>query len=463
MNKIKIAQKWEFTGVKILKLTNDMAPLSIVGTDEAEIELTGEISMAKQSEDFDWEDYISVDFSEGELKLDLNEVPAQSKGRSDSQLMLKVPADIFLKIDLENFPLNLKNMQSKMRIDNENAPLSISMCNGDKHVESINGPVRIMDSKGSLYAKLENGPFTAEQVGGAGIHIESENGPLKLRQAAFSKVKIVTENGPIYYETLPIEGGDFSFSTENGIVHLALPLNFGFKLEAKSESGRFKSKLDAEVIKDDDAFRVEHIYEGEEPTKIKIDTENGLIKLSSDSQLDINYIKDRLEQLKVTLRNVNTAEELEKATAKLNKMTDYLHRSAQSINEEKIKNKVTEAIDKMNNTVKDFSLDKTRTVVIGKIENLSSEIYDGIREGLKNAKAEFDGLRYEHLNKDSLKDYIHKVVNSPLIKPYLGAEKKKAEKEEIAERSRLKILDMLEKGKITSEEAEKLLKAISKE
>ncbi|MDI3503661.1 MAG: hypothetical protein PWP64_597, partial [Candidatus Cloacimonadota bacterium] len=141
----------------------------------------------------------------------------------------------------------------------------------------------------------------------------------------------------------------------------------------------------------------------------------------------------------------------------------YLHRSAQSINEEKIKNKVTEAIDKMNNTVKDFSLDKTRTVVIGKIENLSSEIYDGIREGLKNAKAEFDGLRYEHLNKDSLKDYIHKVVNSPLIKPYLGAEKKKAEKEEIAERSRLKILDMLEKGKITSEEAEKLLKAISKE
>lgn len=463
MNKIKIAQKWEFTGVKILKLTNDMAPLSIVGTDEAEIELTGEISMAKQSEDFDWEDYISVDFSEGELKLDLNEVPAQSKGRSDSQLMLKVPADIFLKIDLENFPLSLKNMQSKMRIDNENAPLSISMCNGDKHVESINGPVRIMDSKGSLYAKLENGPFTAEQVGGAGIHIESENGPLKLRQAAFSKVKIVTENGPIYYETLPIEGGDFSFSTENGIVHLALPLNFGFKLEAKSESGRFKSKLDAEVIKDDDAFRVEHIYEGEEPTKIKIDTENGLIKLSSDSQLDINFIKDRLEQLKVTLRNVNTAEELEKATAKLNKMTDYLHRSAQSINEEKIKNKVTEAIDKMNNTVKDFSLDKTRTVVIGKIENLSSEIYDGIREGLKNAKAEFDGLRYEHLNKDSLKDYIHKVVNSPLIKPYLGAEKKKAEKEEIAERSRLKILDMLEKGKITSEEAEKLLKAISKE
>jgi hypothetical protein len=55
------------------------------------------------------------------------------------------------------------------------------------------------------------------------------------------------------------------------------------------------------------------------------------------------------------------------------------------------------------------------------------------------------------------------VVNSPLIKPYLGAEKKRQETEEIAERSRLRILDMLESGKITSEEAEKLLNAIRKE
>jgi hypothetical protein len=154
---------------------------------------------------------------------------------------------------------------------------------------------------------------------------------------------------------------------------------------------------------------------------------------------------------------------LEKATDKLNQMVDYLHRAAQSINEEKIKTKVIEAIENMKDMARDFDLDTTKTVIIGKIEGLSSEIYDGIKEGMRNVKAEFDDLKYEHLNSDSLKEYINKVVNSPLIKPYLGAEKKKAEKEEIAERSRLKILDMLESGKITSEEAEKLLKAIGKE
>jgi hypothetical protein len=46
------------------------------------------------------------------------------------------------------------------------------------------------------------------------------------------------------------------------------------------------------------------------------------------------------------------------------------------------------------------------------------------------------------------------VIDSPLIKPYLGGELKAKEKEDIADKSRLKILDMLESGKITSEEAE---------
>ena len=44
-----------------------------------------------------------------------------------------------------------------------------------------------------------------------------------------------------------------------------------------------------------------------------------------------------------------------------------------------------------------------------------------------------------------------------------AAEKKRQESEEIADRSRLKILDMLEAGKITSEEAERLLNAIRKD
>jgi len=305
--------------------------------------------------------------------------------------------------------------------------------------------------------------LVAEDITGDGLHVESENGPIKLRLASFKNVQLSTENGPIYYETQPVTGGDFNFTTENGIVHLVLPLRFSFKLSAQSESGRFKSNLDAEVIKDDDTLRIENIFDDEEPTMISINTENGLIKLSSDGHINLDYIKTKMEQIKEALMSVKNKEELDKALDKLNSMMDYLLHSVQSINEDKIRAKVTQAINNMKDMVKDYDFKDAGSVLIGKVDRLSSEIYAGIKEGLRNVKAEFDGFKYEHLNADSLKDYINKVVNSPLIKPYLSSEKKLRESEEIANRSRLKILDMLEAGKITSEEAERLLKAIGKE
>jgi DUF4097 and DUF4098 domain-containing protein YvlB len=463
MMKIKIKQNWEFSDLKTLEIENEMAPLAIEANSENNVILEGELSLTQAEEDFDIKDYVRAEFADGKLELRLEEIDAFDHKAKNSTLKLKVPEDVFVKIEIENLPLSMSGLKNNIRIISENAPVSVKNCTGDKHLESENGPVRIHNSAGSIFAKLENGPISAEDICGEGLHLESENGPIKLRLASFSKVDVETENGPIYYETQPVEGGDFKFKTENGIVHLVLPLSFSFSLEAESERGRLKSKLDAEVSHEDNTFRIENVFEGEKPTQIKIETENGLIKLSSDGQININYIKEKLDQLKETLINVNTMEELEKATDKLNQMVDYLHRAAQSINEEKIKTKVIEAIENMKDMARDFDLDTTKTVIIGKIEGLSSEIYDGIKEGMRNVKAEFDDLKYEHLNSDSLKEYINKVVNSPLIKPYLGAEKKKAEKEEIAERSRLKILDMLESGKITSEEAEKLLKAIGKE
>ena len=328
---------------------------------------------------------------------------------------------------------------------------------------TLNGPLRIHNSRGNLFADLENGPISAEDISGESIHIESENGPIKVRLAAFKKVDVESENGPIYYETQPVEGGDFKFKTENGIVHLVLPLAFCFSLKAESERGNLKSKLDAEVIKEEGTFKIENICEGEEITKISIETENGLIKLSSDGHINLDFIRNGFNQLKEAFQNAKTSEEKAKVVEIANKVIASLQKAADSINEEKIKEKVSSAISKLKELSESFDFDETKTMVLGKLEDLGSEIYDGIQSGLKNVKAEFDDLKYEHLNTDSIKDYVMKVVNSPLIKPYLSSERKKMEKEEIAERSRLKILDMLESGKISSEEAEKLLKAIGKE
>ncbi|OQC12603.1 MAG: hypothetical protein BWX72_01932 [Firmicutes bacterium ADurb.Bin080] len=70
-------------------------------------------------------------------------------------------------------------------------------------------------------------------------------------------------------------------------------------------------------------------------------------------------------------------------------------------------------------------------------------------------------FKKHHFHTESLTDYIKKIIDSHQIKSYLGGEHKK--KESSTDLSRMKILEMLEAGKITAEEAERLLKAIGKE
>ena len=463
MKKYAIQKKWANVGLSEIRLDNALAPLVIDDSADDAVLLEGLLNFEADQEDLNIEDYINAELDAGILTLKLDELPVNQRDIKTAQIKLSVPGKVFLNVSTDNFPLSLIGLENNLKISSDNSPVSIKHCRGDLHLESENGPVKLHNIRGNIYARMENGPVVAEDIVGEGLHIESENGPIKLRLASYKTVDLETENGPIHFETQPVEGGNFKFTTENGIVHLVLPLRFSFKLSAETESGRFKSNLDSEVVKDDRTFRIENLYDDDEPTMISINTENGRIKLSSDGHINLDFIKTKLDQLKDSISGANTGNEKEKVNELLGKLIEYLSRATNSINEEKIKSKVNEAIDKMKAATKDIDLEGTKTVVISKVEDLSSEIYDGLKEGLRGVKAEFDGLKYEHLNADSLKEYINKVVNSPLIKPYLSAERKKQEQEEIANRSRLKILDMLEAGKITSEEAERLLKAIHKE
>ncbi len=467
MKKITVSERnWKYDELSKIIITNEMLPLQIESSPDSEIKMEGDLvfEIDVDLEDFDIQDYFEDSYEDGVFSLNLLELPGSQKNFKSLQMKLKIPNGVFLEVYTGNFPLSAVGLINPAKIQTENGPISVANCEGDLHLESENGPVRIRNCEGNLYAKLDNGPISGEDVSGKGISLSSENGPIKMRLASFEQVEIRTENGPIYYETQPVEAAAMSFSTENGIVHLVLPLNYSFSLKAETESGRVKSKLDAEVIKEDNTFRIEQIYsEGDSIAQIEINTENGLIKLSADSFINLDYIKTKLNQIKEALEKVKTGDEKEKVNELVNKVLDYLKKAAGNINEDKIKDKVNEAIAKLKTTIEDMNLEDTTANIKIKVEDVSGEIYDGIKEGLKSMKAEFDGLKYEHLNAESLKDYINKVVNSPLIKPYLSAEKKKAEKEEIAERSRLKILDMLERGKITSEEAERLIKAIGKE
>jgi len=461
MTKQLLQKTWSPENLTKVIVENHMAPIIVSSSADNQVSLEGLLYIDEPDEDFNSEDYISSEITAGVLRIELDEVD-EMDGREarSSQLKLTIPEGVFLEIQTDNYPMNLSGLNNNLKIDSENAPVSVSNCDGDKHIESENGPVRLHNSRGNLFAKLENGPLSAEAITGEGLRLESENGSLKVRLARFPKVDMSTENGAIYYETQPVENGDFKFATENGIVSLVLPVDFDFELTAKTEYGQIKSRLEAPLNYENETYS---LINGNGSNKISIETENGVIKISNDGHLNLGFIKEKMEQLKDALAKANTSEEKEKVMELMNKVIEYLNRAVSSIAEDKVKDKVGAAIIKLKTFGEKFDFDETREKVIVNLEEIGTQIQDGLKEGIKGVKIGLEEMKQKHLHPEHVHEYIRKVMDSPLIKPYLGGELKAREKEDIADKSRLKILEMLESGKITAEEAEKLLKAIGKE
>lgn len=463
MNKLSLQKTWDISAAGKLVIDNDMAPMRIAASTDEKLHLEALVFDSGKDFQVELEQYVQGIIEDGTFKLKLSGLPISWQDSKRAMLIVTVPAGKKLTVKTENHPVSLRGISAEIDVQTENAPLSLSDCSGSFEIESENGPVSLQNLVGDMQIELENAPLSADNIRGDCLKLKSENGPVKMRMAHYPKLQLKAENGAIYYETEYLENGDFELESENGILHLVFPPELPFELTAKSERGRIKSQLESKLNKQDSGvYHIENHLEGKTPTKIRIKTENAPIKLSYDPHAGSGIIKVILDQLKTALSKAHQGEELQVAKDHINRIGAQLNEMASSIKEENIKARVDEAIEKMKETLSEEGLKVAKASVVAKADDLSEQIYENIKDNLKLIKTEFDEIKSEYFGQDALSDYINKVVESPLLKPYLGGQKK-AEDAQIAERSRLKILQMLESGKITSEEAQQLLSAIDKD
>ncbi len=463
MNKLSLQKTWELSTVGKLVIDNDMTPMRIAASTDEKLHLEVLVFDSGKNYQVELEQYVQDTTQDGTFKLKLLGLPISWQDSKRAMLIVTVPAGKKLKVKTENYPVSLRGISAEIDVETENAPLALIDCSGSFEIESENGPVSLQNLVGNMQIDMENAPLSADNIRGDYLKLESENGPMKIRMANFPELKIKTENSAIYYETEYLENGDFELESENGILHLVFPPELPFELTANSERGRIKSHLENKLSKlDSGLYHIENRLEGKIPIKIRIKAENAPIKLSYGPHAGSGIIKVILDQLKTALAKAQQGEELQVAKEHINRIGAQLSEMASSIKEENIKARVDEAIEKMKETLSEEGLKVAKASVVAKADDLSEQIYENIKDSLKLIKTEFDEIKSEYFGQDALSDYINKVVESPLLKPYLGSQKK-AEDAQVAERSRLKILQMLESGKITSEEAQQLLSAIDKD
>ncbi len=483
MKTAKINLNYDFTGAEKVEIENHMAPVLISPSETGQFEIEAELNLHSFVSGTDTAEYFNVNLFEKTVSIVLDEIPHLAEswaGSRGSLVQIRVPQQLMVVATSEVRPLSVQGLECPLVIHNENGPVSLEKCSGHTHIEAENGPISLRECSGEFEIDLENGPLVAEKVSGSKLEVESENSPLKIRQAAFPLVNISTENGLIYYETLPVENGEFSFSSENGRIHLSVPEDFAFELQAETENGSVTANLDAEVITEG-GRRI--VRRGEGGARISVRTENGAVKISSGGKAEFGFISLKLAELKEQIGKSVSEEDKEKALRALEKVTAAIERAINSVAETNIQEKLAASLAKLKTAVEEFEVQETKDKVIKVVEQAGDELADGLKEIFRKVKGPFrDGesrfreqraqfrgpfggkgfeFHHEFFDPESIKDYVHKTMESAFGKAGKGMSSR--EKSEVDERSRIKILEMLEAGKITAEEAERLLKAIGKE
>jgi len=386
MKSIKFKKAQDYLGVSKVKIMNYMAPLVVSTNEGSEFVIEAELNLSEHEEEFSFEEHLNVNYLEHELSIEFEETPELRQsyfGTSRSQLKVLIPKGVELKVEADNHPVSLFNLECPVTADNENGPLNLHNCQGDKALENENGPIKLHNCGGNLTVKMDNGHLSGEALQGDVLKVESENGPIKLRDCNFPRVKIRNENGVIYYETLPVQDGDFSFENENGVVSLVVPEGFDFVLDAETENGSLKCGFEAEIEKEDGNF---HIQKGEGKTRIRIKTENGAIKLNSGEHMNLNFLKMKLGQLREKLIASKTLEDKEQVMKVLESVFENLEKGLGSIDEEKIREGITGAMEKLKVLVASFDVNETRDKVVQSVDKITSELMDGLKVIIRKVK-----------------------------------------------------------------------------
>jgi SHOCT-like protein len=433
-----------------VNLQSENMGVKIIGWSEPKAELEIKIeSIASSENDLDFDQIVHAELDEEGNSLEIELSDPEDITNYKSKVRLYIPHVSSIKAELENAGLLVENLQGdqeaetengsihfdhvngSLKLTTENGAIKLHNCNGDVELESENGAIKMNSCEGNIKAQTENGVLKSTKGKGT-LEFESENGMARVTGAAYSKAFITSENGGIFYEFDVIEAGQFNFQNQNGKLQLGIPDELPYKITASNQLGRFHIGLEGnyDQSSSDEGKTIEMI-KGSGNVKIDLKNEHGSINLMKPGT--------RSQSIKVDFSSVSKI--LDKAMEHLPKEVD----------QKKIREKMEKAKVKLQNIkIPDIKLPDMEKINL-KVE----KALDDVGRELKDLKVEF--------SIDDIKEKAEEKISDIMgnVKDKFGADElKQEEKSRVDERSRMKILELLQDGKITADEAERLIQAM---
>jgi len=327
-------------------------------------------------------------------------------------------------LESHNGSIKITDNKGNASCKTRNGSLKLEDCEGDIEAKTRNGSISIRSCNGSMNIDGENGSCKISKCRGT-LTLNLENGPIRIIEGAFQHADLKNNNGSIYYEFLPVDKGDFSFKNKNGKILLIIPEEIEFSLKAENHLGNIRIGLDGDYDrkKDDEGQRIEMV-KGSGKVKIEAKNQLGSIQimkepLQKDVHMDFSSFGDNISDI---FDNIPFDECMKKSK---------------------------EAMKQVKKSFKNKNFDFSNT-----FENAM----DTLEKNKDKIKAKIDEEIKDKKHAEELKKKFKEAIES--VKE--AFHKREGEKDSMSE-SRMKILDMLEKGTITPDEAERLIKALGED
>lgn len=160
--------------------------------------------------------------------------------------------------------LNLKGESIDTTIDTLRK-VSVKTAGGDITVRNVSNGVNAFTYEGDITVEESSGAMTLDSTNGNIVVFEAgpseigdvfkaktNSGAISLQRLLHRQIDVWSTSGTVVFSGDILNGGSYSFGTNNGSLRLTVPQNSAFQLSATYALGKFASELPLKILTEND-------------------------------------------------------------------------------------------------------------------------------------------------------------------------------------------------------------------
>ncbi len=185
-------------------------------------------------------DNIQVMMNEVSGRVEVKALPTGRGGHKGSvDFTITVPTMTRVEVQSVSGDVRLTGIKGELRAETASGDITASNLGRVTSLKTLSGSLQVMgaDSDTDLMLSAVSGDVVVQNLKARGVEANSVSGEVTLKGCTCGRVHMQSVSGDLNYVGSIDKSGRYEIKTHSGGIHLAVPANSGFEVDANSFSG----------------------------------------------------------------------------------------------------------------------------------------------------------------------------------------------------------------------------------